>query len=132
MQKQIRLNGKTNINELMNKVANNTLTREDRLLLEQLRKAAYEYDARNNALREVSLNGEKDHVSPWKHSRFQSEYEAQMATPVYMSGALKTVLIGMAILAVITITGLFYLTVSTLKNSKYPTKSIPRHHYRLR
>jgi hypothetical protein len=133
MQKEIKINPKTNVSELMSKVANNTLTREDRLVLEQLRRAAFEYDAkhRNVTPDDPDYNG-ADLRSPWMNSKIRAEYEAQVTTPVYMSRTLKTVLIGMAILAVITITGLFYLTVSTLKNGKYPTKSNPRHNYRLR
>ncbi len=133
MQKEIRFNSKTNITELMSKVANNTLTREDRLLLEQLRKAAFEYEATlNTPVPDPSTDKFADIRPEGKVPRFSDAYHAQMGVPVYMSGTLKTVLIAMAILAVITISGLFYLTVSTLKNNKYPTKTIPRHSYRLR
>ncbi len=124
---------KPDIGGLMAKAANNTLTLEDRLLLEQLRKAAFEHDARTRKFPpDASLYNPSDPHSVWKNPKFRAAYEAQVAEPVYMSRSLKTVLISMVILAIITVTGLFYLTITSLKNHKYPAKSVPRHNYRLR
>jgi hypothetical protein len=124
---------KTDIGGLMAKAANNTLTLEDRILLEQLRRTAFEHDARSRkSPPDASLYNPADPHSAWKNPAFRAAYEAQVAEPIYMSRSLKTVLISMVILAIITVTGLFYLTITSLKSHKYPAKTVPRHSYRLR
>jgi hypothetical protein len=57
-------------------------------------------------------------------SGFQLEGRPVAQVPVSL--ALKSFLIAMAVLAVLSVVAVFYMTVSNVKNNRYPVKSIQR------
>ena len=57
-------------------------------------------------------------------SGFQLEGRPVVQEPVSL--ALKSFLIAMAVLAVLSVAAVFYMTVSNVKNNRYPVKSIQR------
>ena len=60
--------------------------------------------------------------------RSESGYqlEGRPVAHVPVSFALKSFLITMAVLAVLSVAAIFYITVTNVKNHRYPVKSIPR------
>ena len=67
-------------------------------------------------------------------ARFDPEFNAgaEPGPVVYLSKTLKRILITMLVLGALSITAIFYMTISNLKNHKYPGKHILWHNIRLR
>ena len=61
-------------------------------------------------------------------ARSESGYqlEGKPVAVVPVSRALKNLLIAMAVLAVISVAVIFYMTISNVNNHRYPVKSIQR------
>jgi len=67
-------------------------------------------------------------------ARFDPEFntDAEPGPVVFLSKTLKRILITMLVLGALSITAIFYMTISNLKNHKYPGKHVLWHNIRLR
>ena len=67
-------------------------------------------------------------------ARFDPEFNVggEPGPVVFLSKTLKGILITMFVLGALSITAIFYMTISNLKNHKYPGKHILWHNFRLR
>ena len=67
-------------------------------------------------------------------ARFDPEFNVggEPGPVVFLAKTLKGILITMFVLGALSITAIFYMTISNLKNHKYPGKHILWHNFRLR
>jgi hypothetical protein len=132
------------ITDLISKFSWNELSEEERVLLENWKKAGRSNDTVNRSIRDLHTRSSwrvpynsADQEAIWKtlHANAMMMKANGQAAPeqiMVMSKTFKRILIAMLIVAVICISGIFYITVTAMKNNKYPLKTIQRHNFRLR
>ena len=92
----------------------------------------------NEKIKQSKQQRPDDDLVHWNNPRIKLRYDpgfeinTKPEQIVFLSKTLRRILITMLVLAAFSITAIFYMTISNLKNHKYPGKPILWHNIRLR